>query len=124
MSQASANPLRLELGLRGEGMLTQGLSGCHSQFQLLCYREAGRALGREPRGPPRLEHCGPGVVLGELWQMGFEEGLLEPAGCSLTRSGCSGLHRQDRHPCSPAYGFILATDCTNPELILNLPGFK
>lgn len=36
VSQASANALRLELGLRGAGLLMQGLSGCHSQFQLLC----------------------------------------------------------------------------------------
>ena len=43
VSQAGANALRWctlgrsrpELGLRGVGLVTQGLGGCHSEFQLL-----------------------------------------------------------------------------------------
>lgn len=56
----------------------------------------------------------------------LEEGLLEPVGCSLTRSSCSGLHRG-----GAGQGTLLTRSVAlswqqiaqTPELILNLPGF-
>lgn len=114
VSQASATP-KAGAGVEGRGCHA-GLSGCHSSSPLLS-REAGRARQGAPGSPPRLEHCGPGgCAFGELWQMGFslEEGLLEPAGCLPTRSGCRAPSGQDRAPCSPAWWLYLGNRLHKP----------
>lgn len=52
------------------------------------------------------------------------EQLLEPAGCSLTRPGRSGLQRgRARHPAPPPAALSWQQIAQTPQLILNLPGF-
>lgn len=74
-----------------------------------------------PRGrsavAPGLDSVGPG-------RQASGEQLLEPAGCSLTRPGRSGLQRgRARHPAPPPAALSWQQIAQTPQLILNLPGF-
>lgn len=70
------------------------------------------------------EHCCPGAGLGGPWQAS-EERQPEPAGCSLTRPGRSGLQRgRSRPPAHPPAAFSWQQIAQPPQLILNLPGFS